>query len=336
MGDAKPGNRNYCLDFVKGIACICVVFMHCEFPGRLGILIQCVSRFCVPFFFMVSGYFCYKESGKTDYIKKIKHIGIITLFASLLYLVLVPIWGNAEEVELTARGVFGILIKWIVFNKPYFIAGQLWFLFALLYDYILFAIVDKFKLHKIAFIFIPIGIILYISLAQGAHLIGFSVPNYIYRNFLIEGFPLFSLGYFIHKHQNRIHISNLVLILCIGISTLLCPVERLTMGRDFGVNIVSFIQVISLFVFCVKKPDMGKNKWIYPVTWFGCFCSMYVYIVHPAVWHLLEKLYSILKIDNNLIALFALPLLCVTITIIISLLVVKLTSFLKNVKTKKA
>lgn len=37
-----------------------VVFMHCEFPGILGTAVQAVSRFCVPFFFMVSGYFCFK------------------------------------------------------------------------------------------------------------------------------------------------------------------------------------------------------------------------------------------------------------------------------------
>ena len=49
---------NYCLDFVKGLACIFVVLMHCEFPGVTGVAVQAISRFCVPFFFMVSGYFC--------------------------------------------------------------------------------------------------------------------------------------------------------------------------------------------------------------------------------------------------------------------------------------
>ena len=51
---------NFCIDFLKGIACIFVVFMHCEFPGLMGIAVQAISRFCVPFFFMVSGYYCFK------------------------------------------------------------------------------------------------------------------------------------------------------------------------------------------------------------------------------------------------------------------------------------
>lgn len=53
---------NYCLDFIKGIACIFVVFMHCEFPGILGVAVQAISRFCVPLFFMVSGFFCYNAN----------------------------------------------------------------------------------------------------------------------------------------------------------------------------------------------------------------------------------------------------------------------------------
>lgn len=56
--DAKQ--YNYCLDYLKGIACIFVVFMHCEFPGVMGIAVQAISRFCVPFFFMVSGWFCFR------------------------------------------------------------------------------------------------------------------------------------------------------------------------------------------------------------------------------------------------------------------------------------
>lgn len=65
--------HNFCLDFIKGIACICVIFMHCEFPGTLGVVVQCMSRFCVPFFFMVSGYYSF-YGGKAS--KKKNGIGL--------------------------------------------------------------------------------------------------------------------------------------------------------------------------------------------------------------------------------------------------------------------
>ncbi len=96
--------RNYTLDFVKGIACICVVLMHCEFPGYLGTLVQCVSRFCVPFFFMISGYFCFKKNKSTDYKRKVVHIGIITLCATLFYLIIAIIPGG--EYQLFFEGTF--------------------------------------------------------------------------------------------------------------------------------------------------------------------------------------------------------------------------------------
>ena len=93
---------NYCLDFIKGIACIFVVFMHCEFPGITGTLVQAISRFCVPLFFMVSGYFCYRSVATQQgdavtncsqwlFNKKVKHILKITINASLFYLLFVII-----------------------------------------------------------------------------------------------------------------------------------------------------------------------------------------------------------------------------------------------------
>ena len=86
------GRRNYCMDFVKGILCMCVVVTHCMFPGYLGILVKDIIRLTVPYFLMVSGYFCYKEGSKTDYLKKIKHIGYITLCASVFYLIVIPLY----------------------------------------------------------------------------------------------------------------------------------------------------------------------------------------------------------------------------------------------------
>ena len=92
MTDAKHGGRNDCLDFLKGLACIFVVFMHCEFPGLLGVIVQCVSRFSVPLFFMVSGYFCFRADGSTNYLRKIKHIALIILGAVIFYLIVTPLY----------------------------------------------------------------------------------------------------------------------------------------------------------------------------------------------------------------------------------------------------
>lgn len=314
-------NRNYCLDFIKGIACVCVVFMHCEFPGKLGILVQCVSRFCVPFFFIVSGYFSYRkevlstEQAKFISYKKIGHIFKITLFSSLFYIA-VAIVRNlvAGEPIVVSRS---LILYLILFNRPVVIVSQLWFLFALLYVYIIYAFVDRFDLYKAAYKSIPFLIFCYIVLAQGMHLIGIKVPNMIYKNFLIEGFSLFVLGHWLHYKEEKVcsYCKNNRLLIMLTIFTLLCVPERYLLGRDFGVNICTFPQVICLFILGMKNPTLFENNILRKL---GTNLSMFVYILHPFVWHTLEDVYAKAGINQNTAALYLMPVFVLMITLILS------------------
>ena len=54
-------NRNWRFDFLKGISCVFVVFLHCRFPGVIGNLIIYAFRFPVPIFFMITGYYSYEK-----------------------------------------------------------------------------------------------------------------------------------------------------------------------------------------------------------------------------------------------------------------------------------
>ncbi len=49
--------KNQSINLAKGIACIFVVFIHCQFPDKLGEYIVALGRFAVPFFALVTGYF---------------------------------------------------------------------------------------------------------------------------------------------------------------------------------------------------------------------------------------------------------------------------------------
>lgn len=216
------------------------------------------------------------------------HIGKITLYASLFYLaftlILQKLYG-ANVITLSPK-LLGI---WLVFNQPFpGIAGQYWFLFALLYAYALYGLLERFLLRKFAYILAAVMLVVYVVLAQGAHLAGYHVPNMIYRNWLIEAFPYFMLGHWIHENQDGIRISNKSLITIIISTTLLCLVERWIMGRDFGVNIVTIPQVFALFVYGVRNPTRHEGF----IQRIGRDCSMMVYILHPAVWHSLEGIYG--------------------------------------------
>lgn len=349
---------NYCLDYIKGIACICVVLMHCEFPGKLGIIVQTMSRFCVPFFFMVSGYFASNlaqnpigDKKLLIFNKKVIHIAKIAFYASLFYLAFAVIqyliWHDVS-LKVSKSNV----LIFLFFNEPFIIAGQLWFLFALLYDYIIITVLDNFKLQKFEYVAGITMLVLFYFLGQGIYIIGGGVrvpdfvvkdfggniphivdnrvpiPNFLYRNFLFEGFAFFMLGRLIHKNKDRLRFNNTTLLIVIAISTILCVVERQLIGRDFGVNLCTLPQVVALFIYGINNPNRHKGT----IQQLGKNCSMLVYILHPFVWHSMERVYDGLGIANNITALYLLPIIVVLLSIGLAILC---NWFADNVQLKK-
>ncbi|MBO7617476.1 MAG: acyltransferase [Bacteroidales bacterium] len=308
MGTVKEYNP--CLDFVKGLACICVVFMHCEFPGKAGIIVQAISRFSVPFFFMVSGYFCFYPGEYDSSIirRKTMHITRIVFWASLFYVLFAFVLKGTYVVTRNEILAFG------VFNQPFIIVGQLWFLFALLYDYFAFGIIWKADKIKWFYLISAVLVIVYICMAQGAHLCGIKVQNMYYRNWLIEGLPFFFAGHWIHANQDKIKVSDKMLILIILVSTLLCLVERKIMGRDFGVNIMTFPQVFALFIYAVKYPDRHRGV----IQEIGKRYSMWIYILHPFVFLSMDKIYHHWAVDTVVLVQWFRPIVTVIITLILS------------------
>jgi len=310
---------NYCLDFIKGIACIFVVFMHCEFPGLLGTAVQAISRFSVPLFFMVSGYFCFRstesKTSRSEANRKIKHIGKITLFSCIFFFcffLLRKFLHGGTHLSISFRES----LNWLLFNQPVWVAGQYWFLFALLYTYIFYFLFELNGKRIWAYRLAAAMFGAYLLLAQGAYIAGIYIPNCMYRNWLVEGFAFFMLGHWIHEHQSQIKekCNNKALITIIIVSTLLNLLERWIIGRDFGVNICSFPQVTAMFIYAIKNPTRHQGN----LQLLGKNCAMFVYILHPAVWLAMADCYKAIHIDENLPALYLMPVIVLGITILLS------------------
>ena len=154
--------RNKSLDAAKAVAACLVVFIHVSFPGQVGQIIKVLARCAVPFFFMISGYFCYYE-GKTAEDKipsKILHILKLFFISLLFYLVWEYIMKflSGEDTgewlkELTDSSH---LKEFALYNSTSVVRAHLWFLPALIYCYAVDFFVEKWKLRKAAYCCIPV------------------------------------------------------------------------------------------------------------------------------------------------------------------------------------
>lgn len=137
-------NRLY---FWEGIACIFVVLIHCQLPGRVGIVTETIARFAVPLFFSISGYYWAKvEINQRTYkarckIKKNLKLFIAITAVYILYRIMVQCALHLEAVNVINARSF---IKLLLFNETDFICTVLWYLLALIYIYI----IDLFKKLK--------------------------------------------------------------------------------------------------------------------------------------------------------------------------------------------
>ncbi|WP_394927032.1 acyltransferase family protein [uncultured Robinsoniella sp.] len=56
---------NYFLNYLKGLACMGIVLVHCRFPQAPGAIITAFARSGIPFFFMLSGYYTFYADRET-------------------------------------------------------------------------------------------------------------------------------------------------------------------------------------------------------------------------------------------------------------------------------
>lgn len=88
-------SRNTTIDIIKGFACIAVVWIHYCWSNDAGVFMKTISRFAVPFFFFVSGYYLPDRHGQItpDNIRrKIVHIVDITWKGGMFYLFFCVAW----------------------------------------------------------------------------------------------------------------------------------------------------------------------------------------------------------------------------------------------------
>ena len=131
--------RYNAIDCLKGISCIAVILIHFNFSGNYGIIANTLSKFSVPYFFFVSGFFF----NWNEIRKKINHVLKLIINAEVFYIVFTILYNllffsqNRLFSILEKRITLDYFLRFLIANHP-LLYGHLWFMFSLLYIYIFF------------------------------------------------------------------------------------------------------------------------------------------------------------------------------------------------------
>ncbi len=295
------------IDFVKGLACIAVVFIHFNFPSTMGVLVKAACRFGVPVFFFVSGFFLgWSPGGTLDaniICKKIKHIFIILVGASIFYAVFTVFyrWISLGTVEWRAYAAELLtaakIAKFFVQNDT-FLYGHLWFLFGLIYCYsfIMFVPIKKKCYVGILSVVFMIGFLLltvyhpWFRVVRYIKIPGTDTVFSIFNFFFFRALGFFMLGMYCKSGIVQIRtfkINSKILMLLAIFGCCLSACEGYILG-EAQFYIGSYITLSALVVWAIQNPHKGNGV----IGYIGRELSLYIYVLHIAVGNMTNLIFN--------------------------------------------
>jgi surface polysaccharide O-acyltransferase-like enzyme len=315
---ATGRSRNQSLNFLKGIGCIGVVFIHVAFPRRVGQIISEMSQFAVPIFLMIAGYYAFgcSESTIKRRLIKILKIFIYGYLSFLAYNAASQIKSGTLVEWFKANYTIKSLIKYVVFCNIDF-AIPLWYLIAMIETYILWYYVVKYKKESVFVNLIPIIFLFYIVLTTICETNDFAW--FWKTNFVSRALSWFLFGYYVHNNEKNIveKTSNISLIIGAMIG---CIIALIPIIFDVSINfscIGRLFYSTSLFMIAIKNPNKIICK---PIAYLGDELSLNIYIFHVIIAGIIVFAFGhIFKIDveSNLFSWIK-PILTVVATIMLS------------------
>lgn len=299
MNHTRLGTKkNTVIEGCKLLASLFVVFLHVPFPGNFGKYIDILSRFAVPFFFLVTGYYNYNASVR-KISRRLLHIARLTLYACLFYIgwysLLFLCYGDSVLSYLSSVFTMPKILNWLILNMNPF-SDHLWYLSALLYCYIFFWIYTA-LFHKKAG-YVPLYILGFCLLCCTLLLDGpvssfvMYIPHYIYRNVWFMGSSGFILGIFLHdisaKYPRMLQIPSfwhMLLILSGGILALL---QRKAIGAS-EISVGSIIAACGLLLYGLNNTAVSfRSPCLQNFAIHTGRYSTTIYIIHLAVLNLYQ------------------------------------------------
>ena len=314
--------KNDCLNMIKGIACFFVVFMHVPFLGVFGIVVKKIGEFAVPIFYLISGFYLWKpeiENIRKALSRKIKRLCKICFVVFVSYFfwnMVISRFGSGHlAISAFVRRCFTIehLFKFLIFQNTDIFGGRspYWFLFALQLTYIILLVV--FWLPKWHFIYICIPILLITNFYLHTTDMGWDYYNNIWTTaipFVLIGFIIAERGMVKKIKPIAMAIISLMSLLVVIVGTIIhipCPISITQFAISF----------FSVGIFCLSL--IYSDVSISTLSNIGAKYSMLIYIIHPFVITVIEKLAESLSINDSFFYLWVAPIMVALASLLLSI-----------------
>jgi len=267
-------------------------FSSFGFPDPSGI-IETLSRFAAPAFFVLSGYFVLRNNTEKrieKIIRKIKRTALWFVCILVSYIIINLVFCLVFDVSV----VFSkrVIFEFVVLDQwPLPIGINMWFIQAMLYAYIVIFILEKLNLLKHYKVILVLTVIFMLLTGEFAGVVhfGFLGYSYINGNWLTRALPYLLLGMLLReKKEFFLKIKSWVYI-AIFVSGILLVVAELYflnhlgalvfIGHMMGYGVMAF----AVCGWSIKYPRLPSSQ----ITEFGTTYISLMYALSEPVYYVL-------------------------------------------------
>lgn len=315
IGFMKITMRNQSVDSFRLLAALCVIILHVRFqntPSEIAVGLRLMSRWAIPFFFIVSGYFLAAKTSKTG------QLNILPTVERLIWMFL--LWILIYSPFVVYYHNFTTLFKLI--TTPGFIYfglfSHLWFLPSLLFGYLFIS----FCYHYNAKILLPITstISIVMGLISGAYNIfnlGFPLEYDLARAWLSIPFLYIGMLLFQKRYPNW-RVSLLLTVFGAGLQVF----ESRFLYDQFQFSAYEHQFLIGTIPFAIGMAGLSLNNLRFLqhplLSKWGNKYSLGIYLIHPAVVFSISPLASKLGLGffSTWQVLFPVVILCASLVVL--------------------
>ena len=298
--------RNNTIDLFRFLISPLILLIHCRLSGDIGQAIVNFSRFGVPFFLLVSGWFSYAHSTEKmiEYARKklcdtVKLLGVFFV-AYFIMNSLACLFSGEMFLSWTLKYTNVKALAYLtLFNRALFFGSTGYYPFMLVYVYIIFIFLLKKNKLKYGFLAIPILLTTNILLSAFT-----DIPWFCYGNFLFTGLPFFLFGHCLHKEHKKLMFSPQLWCIIFLIGTGLTFIEA-AFNKEQYCYIGSILMAVALLMFSISHNiEVRDAAWLNKAT----RVSLYIFIIHCGIQDVLRAFLACKQIvlSNNVFVVMVL------------------------------